>query len=113
MTTRRRLLQQASAGFGYLAFADMAAAESKLTSHFPAKAKRVIFLCMRGGPSHMETFDPKPMLNKYAGKSVNETPFKDVENSPFVKKNLREVIAGLHTVCRTNIGYCIAVSQAN
>lgn len=69
MTTRRQLLQQASAGFGYLAFADMASAESKLTSHFPAKAKRVIFLCMRGGPSHMETFDPKPELTRRHGEA--------------------------------------------
>jgi Protein of unknown function (DUF1501) len=67
MTTRRHLLQQASAGFGYLAFADMVSAESRLTSHFPARAKRVIFLCMRGGPSHMETFDPKPELTRRHG----------------------------------------------
>jgi hypothetical protein len=45
----------------------MASAESKLVSHFPAKAKRVIFLCMRGGPSHMETFDPKPELTRRHG----------------------------------------------
>ena len=69
MNTRRQLLQQASAGFGYLAFADMASAESKLASHFPAKAKRVIFLCMRGGPSHMETFDPKPELTRRHGEA--------------------------------------------
>jgi hypothetical protein len=36
-------------------------------SHFPARAKRVIFLFMNGGPSHVDTFDPKPMLKKYAG----------------------------------------------
>ncbi len=35
--------------------------------HFPARAKRVIFLFMNGGPSHVDTFDPKPMLAKYAG----------------------------------------------
>jgi uncharacterized protein (DUF1501 family) len=67
MHTRRQLLQQASAGFGYLAFAGMASAESRLASHFPARAKRVIFLCMRGGPSHMETFDPKPELTRRHG----------------------------------------------
>lgn len=38
--------------------------------HFPAKAKRVIFLFMNGGPSHVDTFDPKPALDKYAGKAV-------------------------------------------
>jgi hypothetical protein len=36
--------------------------------HFAPRAKRVIFLCMRGGPSQMETFDPKPMLERHAGK---------------------------------------------
>jgi len=77
MTSRRQLLQQASAGFGYLAFAglanDLAARESSPLAvkapHFPAKAKRVIFLCMRGGPSHMETFDPKPELSARHGQA--------------------------------------------
>jgi hypothetical protein len=73
MTSRRQLLQQASAGFGYLAFAGLAAARSNASPlalkapHFPAQAKRVIFLCMRGGPSHMETFDPKPVLSARTG----------------------------------------------
>ena len=40
-------------------------------SHFPPKAKSVIWMFMRGGVSHMESFDPKPMLTKYAGKSIN------------------------------------------
>ena len=35
--------------------------------HFPARAKRVIFLFMNGGPSHVDTFDPKPALERYAG----------------------------------------------
>ena len=38
-------------------------------SHFPARAKRVIFLFMNGGPSHVDTFDPKPALERYAGQS--------------------------------------------
>src|SRR5947209_4924502 len=41
------------------------------------RAKSVIWLFMNGGVSHLETFDPKPMLNKYAGKSITEPPFKD------------------------------------
>src|SRR5215475_970924 len=48
--------------------------------HFPPKAKSVIWLFMNGGVSHMESFDPKPTLNKYAGKTIAETPFKDVQN---------------------------------
>ena len=41
--------------------------------HFPAKAKRVIFLFMHGGPSHLDTFDPKPRLTRDHGKPL---PFK-------------------------------------
>jgi hypothetical protein len=64
--------------------------------HFAPKAKRVIWIFMVGGVSHMESFDPKPALNKYAGKTIDETPYKEVLDSPYVKKNVREVIPGLH-----------------
>ncbi|HAC91407.1 MAG TPA: DUF1501 domain-containing protein [Planctomycetaceae bacterium] len=43
--------------------------------HFPARAKSVIWIFMNGGVSHVESFDPKPMLTKYAGKTISETPF--------------------------------------
>ena len=66
--------------------------------HFPPKAKRVIWLFMVGGTSHVESFDPKPALNQYAGKTVAETPFKAALDSPYLKKNLREVVADLHKV---------------
>jgi hypothetical protein len=48
--------------------------------HFPPKAKSVIWLFMNGGVSHVESFDPKPMLTRYAGKTIAETPFADVQN---------------------------------
>jgi hypothetical protein len=48
--------------------------------HSAPKAKSVIWLFMNGGVSHLETFDPKPELNKYAGKTIAETPYKDVQN---------------------------------
>ena len=48
--------------------------------HFPPKAKSVIWLFMNGGVSHMESFDPKPMLTKYGGKTIAETPFADVQD---------------------------------
>jgi hypothetical protein len=51
----------------------------------PPKAKSVIWLFMNGGVSHLETFDPKPMLHKYAGKTIDETPFKDVQNPDKLK----------------------------
>lgn len=84
MVTRRQLLQNASAGFGYLAFAGLSqqllANESKLVTgsgnplapkepHFPPRAKQVIFLCMGGGPSHVDSFDYKPALRRDHGKS--------------------------------------------
>lgn len=49
------------------------------------KAKSVIWLFMNGGVSHMESFDPKPMLTKYAGKTIQETPFSDVQNPEKLK----------------------------
>jgi hypothetical protein len=52
----------------------------------PARTKRVIWLFMRGGISHMESFDPKPAINRYAGKSIGETPFKDVQDPEKLKK---------------------------
>ncbi|MBI2948050.1 MAG: DUF1501 domain-containing protein [Verrucomicrobia bacterium] len=48
--------------------------------HFAPKAKSVIWLFMNGGVSHVESFDPKPMLTKYGGKTIAETPFADVQN---------------------------------
>src|SRR3954452_13569193 len=48
--------------------------------HFAPKAKNVIWLFMNGGVSHVESFDPKPMLNKFAGKTIADTPFADVLN---------------------------------
>ena len=66
--------------------------------HFAPKAKRVIWLFMVGGVSHVESFDPKPALAQYDGKTVAETPFKAVLESPHLKKNLREFISGQHKV---------------
>ncbi len=80
--SRRDALKSLSCGFGYMAFAGLAteaAAKEAYnnplapkTPHFESRAKRVIMLCMRGGPSHVDTFDYKPMLEKHAGKSPGE-----------------------------------------
>ena len=53
--------------------------------HFTPKAKSVIWLFMNGGVSHMESFDPKPELTKYAGKSIHETPFAEAQNPEKLK----------------------------
>jgi len=64
-----------------------------LDSHsMPPRAKRVIWLMMRGGVSHLESFDPKPELNKHAGKTIAESSYKAVLESPYVK-NVREQVA--------------------
>src|SRR3954453_5576080 len=53
--------------------------------HFPPKARSGIWFFMVGGTSHMESFDPKPELNKHAGKTIQESPYKDTLNSPYLK----------------------------
>jgi hypothetical protein len=61
--------------------------------HFPPRANRVIWLMMRGGVSHLESFDPKPELTKHAGKTINESPHRDaVFGSPYLN-NVREQVA--------------------
>jgi hypothetical protein len=54
--------------------------------HFAPKAKSVIWMFMRGGVSHMESFDPKPEIDKYAGKSIKETPYAFVQDPERLKK---------------------------
>ena len=53
--------------------------------HFAPQAKSVIWLFMNGGVSHMESFDPKPELTKYAGKTIDDTPYKDTQNPEKLK----------------------------
>lgn len=74
--SRRQLLQNSAVGFGSLALADLLARESvagtSMSSglHFPMRAKRVIFLFMHGGPSHVDTFDYKPLLARHDGQPL-------------------------------------------
>ncbi len=60
--------------------------------HFAPKAKSVIWLFMVGGTSHLESFDPKPEVNKYAKKTMTETPYKAILDSPYTK-NVRIAVA--------------------
>ncbi|HLJ12082.1 MAG TPA: DUF1501 domain-containing protein [Planctomycetaceae bacterium] len=63
--------------------------------HLAAKAKSVIWYFMLGGTSHLESFDPKPKLNEFAGKTIDESPFnKSVVDSPFYRKNVRDFAGG-------------------
>jgi hypothetical protein len=78
--TRRQLLRRTGMGFASLGLAQLLGNETSQASsinplaprasHFPGKAKRVIHLFMNGGPSHVDTFDPKPLLQRYAGQPL-------------------------------------------
>lgn len=82
MGSRRQLLNRVGMGIGSLALCDLLRAESTQADapspgplapkapHFPAKAQRVIHLFMNGGPSHLDTFDRKPLLEKYHGQPL-------------------------------------------
>ena len=92
--TRRHFLTDVGLGFGGLALNAMiqqetAAAPSK--AHHKAKAKSVIWIFLSGGYSHMESFDPKPALTKYAGKTYSQTPFPNPVESPLHKQRFRSV----------------------
>ena len=85
--TRRTFLGQTGLSLGSAALASLlsdqaTAAPLNSLPHFAAKAKRVIFLCMSGGPSHLETFDYKPQLDKLNGKAM---PTSFTEGQPIAQ----------------------------
>ncbi len=74
---RRRFIRRAASGFGGLALAGLLADEAEADTasrnpapHFRPKVRSVIFCFMDGGPSHVDTFDPKPMLKQHEGEKV-------------------------------------------
>ncbi len=95
---RRTFLTSTAMGFSSLAAAAMLAQDGVLRAdqplaweppngrpHTTPKAKSVVWLFMNGGVSQAESFDPKPMLTKYAGKTIAETPFSEVQNPEKLK----------------------------
>ncbi len=120
---RRTFLADVGAGFTGVALGAMLARDGIVRAadaasdwqppdgrpHFAPRAKSVIWLFMIGGTSHMESFDPKPALTKYGGKTIAETPLEDPANSPLTKQNLREIVPGLHhphpSIYPLQIGY--------
>lgn len=115
--TRRHFLSNLGASFSGLALTAMLAQDALSEQRwqppsglpvFPPKAKRVIWLFMRGGMSHMESFDPKPALNKYGGKTIEETPYSDVL-SPERLKNVRVVAVGDANGQQRNVIYPLQV----
>src|SRR5262245_519238 len=106
LLTRRQWITQAGLGFGAWALLDLLGREGRAAPngvnplapkppHFPARAKSVIFLMMAGGPSQMETFDPKPTLNDLNGQrmpaSFGTIPaqFTDVTKQPLLGVQLK------------------------
>lgn len=86
--SRRELLRVSSAGFGQLALASLLQGGTPdplavKTPHFPARAKRVIFLFMHGGPSQVDTFDYKPLLKRDHGKPLPFARPKVVSSETF------------------------------
>lgn len=106
--SRRTLLKACGTGLGALALNDLLASEASAEASplaarlppLPAKAKHVIHLFMNGGPSHVDTFDYKPELAKYDGKTApmgnlkTERPTGNVLGSPFAFKQYGE--SGIH-----------------
>ncbi|MFM7057095.1 MAG: DUF1501 domain-containing protein [Planctomycetota bacterium] len=101
---RRTVLTSSAMGFSSLAIGAMLARDGVLAQnasaappdathwqppdgrpHFAPRARSVIWLFMNGGVSHMESFDPKPMLNRYAGLTIAETPFADSQSPEKLK----------------------------
>lgn len=114
--SRREMLRNSACGFGAVALSAMLSADqpglladdetgrkiykdplAPRTPHFPAKVEHVIYLYMDGGPSHVDTFDPKPMLAKENGKpfsmKIEPTQFNNIGKtlaSPWKFKNYGE-----------------------
>ncbi|MDA0660841.1 MAG: DUF1501 domain-containing protein [Planctomycetota bacterium] len=95
--TRRTFLADTGMGFTGLALGAMlnrdgvvraATATETLSRPLQPKARNVIWIFLCGGVSHMESFDPKPMLTRFDGKSADETPFKELFDPARVNKEL-------------------------
>ena len=80
---RRQMLERMAAGFGLLGLGGMLGPSALFAGtggapapHFRPRAKRVIFLFMNGGPSHVDTFDPKPALKTFEGQQPSVELYK-------------------------------------
>src|SRR5947208_11849703 len=90
--TRRDMLLRCANGFGAVALASLFAEDGRggvPVKHHPARARNVIFLYMDGGPSQVDTFDPKPMLARHHGKD----PHKAFKVEPTQFDNVGRVMA--------------------
>ena len=87
--TRREFLASSASGLGGVALASLLAADNPAAvtpAHFAPTAKRCIFFFMAGGPSHVDLFDPKPILNNRDGQKMPDSLLGATEFA-FIKKN--------------------------
>jgi hypothetical protein len=95
LLTRRDMLRRMCGGFGMLGLAGLLgpqmlfAANSPRGPHFTPKAKRVIFLFLNGGPSHIDTFDPKPKLREMEGQQPSGELYKKSKGTGFIPSPLK------------------------
>jgi hypothetical protein len=103
--SRRDVLRRMAGGFGMVGLAGLLGPQSLLASvtssldsaspgaarlpHFAPRAKRVIFLFLNGGPSHVDTFDPKPKLAEYEGKQPEGNLYKKSKGAGFMPSPLK------------------------
>jgi hypothetical protein len=91
---RRDMLRRLCGGFGMVGLAGLlgpqmlAAPDGVRAPHFKPRAKRVIFLFMNGGPSHLDTFDPKPALMTHAGQQPEGELYKKNKGSGYMPSPL-------------------------
>src|SRR5687768_2683249 len=92
--SRRQMLARMCAGFGMVGLGSMMGAHAAMAggtfrpAHFAPKAKRVIFLFLNGGPSHLDTFDPKPMLRNFEGQQPSGDLYKKSKGTGFMPSPL-------------------------
>jgi hypothetical protein len=94
--SRRAFLADLGLGFTGLALGSMLADDGTAAEpepHFRPRAKSVIWIFLSGGYSHVETFDPKPALNRYAGLTFDRTPLDNPLHSPLHRARFRSVPA--------------------
>jgi hypothetical protein len=108
LLTRRAALKSMACGFGYLALAGLAAnhataatrASGLKSPHFTPRAKRVIFIFMQGGPSHVDTFDYKPALFEREGEMLDFHDARNIANSGERKPTPQRVMKPLWKFAR-------------
>src|SRR6185436_1468206 len=99
LLNRRQMLRRMCAGFGMVSLAGMVGPQSLFAAaagagsgtrspHFAPRAKRVIFLFLNGGPSHVDTFDPKPKLKELEGQQPTGELYKKNKGTGFMPSPL-------------------------